>query len=180
MTSCHRPAWIGAMVVAASVAVAAQPPADFSGRWTAVTAPVPTGAAAQAATLRGDAGSGWGTVVVITQEAARLVVEPVVFSAYDLQPQPRFVYALDGAANRHTLMLGRGLQEQTSRAAWDGATLRITTAHQAVDPSSGRPFSIEVTQRLTLESATSLVVEATRSAAPGGAPTASRTIYAKQ
>ena len=96
----------------------------------------------------------------------------MVFSAYDLQPQPRFVYALDGAETRHTLMLGRGLQEQTSRAAWDGGTLR----HHDRAPRRGSGVghvrsAIEVTQRLTLESPTSLVVEATRSGRLGGAPT---------
>ena len=103
-----------------------------------------------------------------------------MFTAYDLQPQPRLVYALDGAETRRTLMLGRGLQSQESRAAWDGGTLRLTTTHHAVDPATGRPFAIEVTQRLTLESPMSLVIETTHGAPPGGVPTTTRTVYVKQ
>ena len=141
---------------------------------------MPTGAAAGAATLRGDLGGGWGTTFTITQDAALLSVETVTFSAYDLQPQSRFVYALDGAETRRTLVLGRGPQAQESRAAWDGSALRLTTTHHAVDPATGQPFAIEVTQRLTLESPTSLVIETARGAAPGGVPTTTRTTYVKQ
>jgi hypothetical protein len=169
-----------ALAVAGHPAAGAQVSTDFSGRWAAVASPVPTGAAASAATLRGDPGAGWGQTFVITQDAARLTVESVVFSAYDLQPQPRFDYALDGSETRRTLMLGRGPQAQESRASWEGATLRLVTTHHAVDPASGRPFAVEVTQRLTLDSPTALVVETTRSAAPGGVPTTSRTTYARQ
>ena len=172
--------WLVAIAIVAGLpgAALAQPPADFAGRWSLVVEPVPTGAAAQAATLRGDLGSGWGPTLVITQDAAQLVVESVVFSAYDLQPQPRFVYALDGSETRHTLMLGRGIQRQESRAAWDGNRLRLTTTYHAVDPSAGRTFVTEVTQRLSLESPTTLVIETTRGAPSTGATT--RTVYAKQ
>ncbi|MGE0362510.1 MAG: hypothetical protein AB7H93_06235 [Vicinamibacterales bacterium] len=169
-----------AVLTRGAAAPRAQTPVDFSGRWVAVATPVPTGAAAQAATLRGDLGSGWGTTFVVTQDAAQVVVESVVYSAYDLQPQPRFVYALDGRETRRTLMLGRGPQVQESRAAWDGVTLRLATAHHAVDPASGRTFAIEVVQRLTLESPATLVVETTRGAPPGGVATTTRTTYAKQ
>ena len=77
-------------------------------------------------------------------------------------------------------MLGRGPQAQESRAAWEGATLRLTTTHHAADPASGRAFAVEVIQRLSLESPGTLVVETTRSAPPGGVATTSRTTYAKQ
>jgi hypothetical protein len=40
-------------------------------------------------------------------------------------------------------------------------------------------FTTEVTQRLTLESPTTLVIEATRGAALGGQPTKTRTVYRK-
>jgi hypothetical protein len=168
------------LLAALPVAADAQAPPNFAGRWSLAAAPVPTGAAAGAATLRGDLGGGWGTTFTITQEAGSLTVETVMFTAYDLQPQPRFVYALDGAETRRTLMLGRGPQGQESRAAWDGGSLRLTTTHHAVDPATGRPFAMEVTQRLTLESPTALVIETMRGAAPGGVPTTSKTTYTKQ
>ena len=66
-----------------------------------------------------------------------------------------------------------------SRAAWDGQTLRITTRYPGVDPDSGKPFTTEVTHRLSLESPTTLVVEVTRGAALGGQPTTTRTVYKK-
>src|SRR5262245_60802564 len=154
-----------------------QAPADFSGRWTMATEPVPTGPAA--ASARGDLGSGWGPTVVITQDARQLVVETVRYSTYDMQPQPKFVYALNGAQSFNAAMMGRGMQEQSSRAAWQGAALVITTTHRVADPSSGTPAQFTVTQKLSLESPTSLVVEATRSGAFGGRGSTTRAVYTK-
>jgi hypothetical protein len=158
---------IAALLSLIALLIAAQAPADFSGQWKAETAST------------GDMGSGWGPTIAIAQDAKQLVVESIVYSRYDLQPQPRFVYALDGSESRNTVMLGRGLQTQTSRAGWDGHSLRITTVHTFADPASGKPLTIEVTQKLTLESSTRLVVEASRSAALGGPPSATRTVYTK-
>lgn len=158
---------------------ASQGPADFSGRWTVEPpAAAPEATPAAAALMRGDPGSGWGSTIVITQDARRLVVETPIYSRYDLQPQPRFVYALDGTETRNTLMMGRGLQVQSSRASWKGQTLTITTVHTYTDPASGKPLTIDVTQQLSLESPTRLVVEATR-AAPPGATSTTRTLYAR-
>ena len=115
----------------------AQPPADFSGRWTleapaiASTAPVP-GSPAVAASA-GDMGSGWGPTLTITQDAARLRVEYAIFSRYDLQPPLTFTYALEGSESRNTVMMGRGEQTESSQARWSGETLVITTTSQVVD-----------------------------------------------
>ena len=152
-----------------------QAPADFSGRWTMTPAPAATGPAA--ASARGDMGSGWGATIVITQDARQLVVETIQYSTYDMQQQPRFVYALDGAQSRNAVMMGRGMQEQSSRAVWDGATLAITTAHRLTDPASGAPLDLTVTQKLSLESRTTLIVEVTRSGVLGGRPSTTRTVY---
>ena len=49
------------------------------------------------ATPRGDMGSGWGSTFAITQDARAARRRAAVCSRrYDLQPQSRFVYALDG------------------------------------------------------------------------------------
>jgi hypothetical protein len=159
------------LVVAALLAsrAAAQAPADFSGQW--IVQPVPPS---------GDMGSGWGPTITITQSATELVVEPDVYSRYDLQPQPRFAYALDGSQTRQTLMLGRGVQTPSSRAAWQGTSLRLTTVHAYADPASGKPLTIDVTQTLTLASPTTLVVEATRGGALGGRPSTTKTVYTKR
>jgi hypothetical protein len=180
-----------AVVIAAvggwiSIGAAFQAP-DFSGQWTIEAAPPvpPPGAAAPAArpdqgTLaRGDMGSGWGSPLTITQDAKQLVVDQTLFSRYDAAQQPRFVYALDGSESRNAAMIGHATQVRVSRASWEGQALRITTRYPGVDPSSGKPFTTEVTHRLSLESPTRLIVEVMRGAALGGKATATRTVYRK-
>ena len=98
--------------------------------------------------------------MTIAQDATQLVVEQALFSRYDLQPPLRFVYALDGSETRNAVMTGHTTQERVSRAAWDGPTLRITTMYPSVDPVSGGAFTTEVIHRLSLDSPTTLVVEA--------------------
>lgn len=124
-------------------------------------------------------GSGWGTTFTITQSASQLAVEPQVFTRYDLQPQPRFLYSLDGSETRNMVMMGRGFQPQASHARWEGQSLTITTVHSFADPVSGQARTVDVTQKLTLESPSTLVVEATRSAALGGRSSTTRTVYNK-
>ena len=122
-------------------------------------------------------GSGWGSPIVITQDDRQLRVEQTLFSRYDASPQPRFVYALDGSETRNAVMIGHATQVRVSRAAWDGQTLRITTQYPGVDPGTGKPFTTEVTHRLTLESQSTLIVEATRAAVLGGRESTTRTVY---
>jgi hypothetical protein len=175
-----------ASIALASLALgaASQSRPDFSGRWVAdpeVTAPAAPGTAGAqpAAPARGTMGSGWGSSITITQSPQQLIVEQPVFSRYDLQPPLRYVYALDGSTTRYPIMMSHATQLRTSRAAWKGDALEITTTYPATDPASGKPVSVDVTQRLFLESPTTLVVETTRSGAFGGAVTTSRTVYQK-
>jgi hypothetical protein len=91
----------------------------------------------------------------------------------------KFVYALDGSESKNTVMMGRGAEMRSSRATWHGAALNITTIYTLPDPTTGKPFTTEVKQRLTLASPTSLVVEVTRSGALGGAPTTAKAVYRK-
>ena len=171
-----RTNWLIAIAVSGWLAVGleSQTPTDFSGRWTLEPAP-----AAGSSVASGDMGSGWGPTITITQDAKQLVVEPLVFTRYDLQPQPRFVYALDGSESRNTVMMGRGFQPQTSRARWEGQSLTIATVHSFADPMSGRPLTVDMTQKLSLESPNVLVVAATRSGALGGRSSTTRTVYTK-
>lgn len=170
-----------AVLAWATVSVASQAQPDFSGRWTVDPDPQapPPVAGSPPAALRGDMGSGWGPAITITQDTRQLVVEYVFFRPYDLQPPLRFVYALDGSETRNSLMVGHTSQLQRSRASWDGQALGITTLFTSTDPASGKPYSTEVKHRLTLESATSLVVEVTRGAAFGGRPSTTRKVYRK-
>ena len=178
-----RPTLVALWLTAALPAsVAAQPPADFSGRWTldapaiASTPAVPGTPAAAAAP--GDMGSGWGPAIVIAQDANRLSVEYPVFSRYDLQPPLRFTYLLDGTEGRNTVMMGRGEQVEASRAEWNGPTLIIVTTFH-IDRGAGQPFTAELTRKLWLESPATLVVEVTRAGVLDGPASTTRSIYRK-
>ncbi|MGH9940305.1 MAG: hypothetical protein ACREAM_29030 [Blastocatellia bacterium] len=172
-----------------AVSVAAQTRPDFSGRWTSEPEPAAAapGGGGQAGAARsgggrsasGDMGSGWGANITITQVASRLTVEYAFFARGDMQPPLKFVYALDGAETKNSVMMGRGIQAQTSKTAWEGDKLVITTAHSFENPANGRPLMSEVKQTLSLVSPTSLIVETARSGVLGGAPSTTRTVYRK-
>jgi len=163
--------------------LSAQPPADFSGRWTldapaiASTPAVPGTPAAAAAP--GDMGSGWGSTITIAQDTKRLSVEYAIFSRYDLQPPLTFTYPLDGSVGRNTVMMGRGEQTEASRARWEGQTLIIVTTFHIADRGAGKPFTAELTRRLWLESPSALVVEVTRAGVLGGPASTTRSVYRK-
>ena len=124
-------------------------------------------------------GSGWGSNITITQDAGRLTVEYLFFARGDMQPPLKFAYALDGSETKNSVMMGRGIQTQTSKTAWDGDKLVITTAHTFTHPETGQQMTSEVKQKLSLESPNSLIVETTRSGVLGGPPSTTRTVYRK-
>jgi hypothetical protein len=157
-----------AMWLAAS---ASQAPADFSGQWVADP---------PAEKAPGDMGSGWGATVTIAQDARQLVVEQPLFSRYDLQPPVKTIYALDGSESRNTVMTGHAAQLRISKARWDGSVLHVVTLYPGVDPATGKSFTTEVTQRLSIESPGVLVIASTRAGALGGSATTARTIYRKK
>ena len=182
------------LVFALAVSASAQTRPDFSGRWTTDPDPaaVPAGGGSAAAPgaagqrgagggrgRSGDMGSGWGSPITVTQDAARLTVEYVFFARGDMQPPLRFAYALDGSETKNSVMMGRGIQAQVSKTAWDGTRLVITTIHTFASPDTGKPLSSEVKQVLSLESPTALVVETTRAGVLGGPPSTVRTVYRK-
>jgi hypothetical protein len=124
-------------------------------------------------------GSGWGSNITITQDARRLTVEYMFFSRGDMQPPLKFVYALDGSETKNSVMMGRGIQAQTSKGVWDGDKLVITTTHTFTHPETGQAMTSEVKQTLSLESPTSLIVETSRSGVLGGPASTTRTVYRK-
>ena len=168
-----------AALVLGTVGHAQAPPPDFSGQWTAesAAAPAPPTPGKPGPPPRGDMGGGWGSPLTITQEQSRLIVEQRLFSNYDLQPPLRFVYMLDGSESRNTTMAGHASQTRVSRASWDGQVLRVVTQYPGIDPSTGKPFTTEVTTRVSLRSPTELLVESTRAGVLGGQPTSGRTVY---
>ena len=171
------------LTAALSGAHTAQPPVDFSGKWTleapatASTPAVPGTPAA--ATAPGDMGSGWGAAITIAQDTRNLTVEYPVFSRYDLQPPLKFTFPLDGSEGRNTVMMGRGEQVELSRARWDGETLIIVTTFPVTDRAAGQPFTASLTRKLSLESPATLIVEVTRAGALGGPPSTTRSVYRK-
>jgi hypothetical protein len=124
-------------------------------------------------------GSGWGPTITVAQQASRLTVQYLFFARGDMQPPMKFVYALDGSESKNSVMMGRGIQVQTSKTAWDGDKLIITTVHTFENPADGQPMKIEVKQKLALESPTALIVETTRDGVFGGPPSTTRTAYRK-
>jgi hypothetical protein len=160
-----------ALVISWCAASPAAP--DFSGRWTIQAAP------AEGAGGRGNMGSGWAATITVTQDATRLTVEYAFFGRGDMQPPLKFVYALDGSETRNSVMMGRGIQGESSKAAWDAEKLVITTVHGFADPTSGKPMTQTVKRTLWLEAPGTLVVEAARSGVLGGPPSTTRTVYTK-
>ncbi len=196
-----RMAWLltVAAIVWLAATVVAQTRPDFSGRWTSDPEPSATsppggrqvgtarGAAGQRAggtggargARSGDMGSGWGSNITITQDAVRLTVEYAFFARGDMQPPLKFIYALDGSETKNSVMMGRGLQVQSSKAEWAGDTLIITTRHTFAHPETGETITSEVRQKLSLESPELLIVEAERSSVLGGPASTVRTVYRK-
>jgi hypothetical protein len=168
-----------ALVALLTVSATAQSKPDFSGRWTSEPSPAGEGQRGGSRERIGDMGSGWGSSITIAQTADRLLVEYAFFARGDMQPPLRFVFALDGSETKNSVMMGRGIQTQTSKTAWEGDRLIITTTHSFENPADGQPLKIEVKQILSLESPTSLIIETTRSGALDGPSSTTRTVYRK-
>jgi hypothetical protein len=117
--------------------------------------------------------------MTIAQDAKQLSVEYMPFSRYDMQAPVTLLYMLDGSESRNRVMLSHSARAQTSRAAWDGPALVITTQHTFTHPATAKPLPVEVKQRLVLESPTTLVIEVTRAGVLGGQATTTRTTYRK-
>ena len=126
------------MRTAAAVLVgpaAAQTP-SFAGRW--VLAPEPPSRTQSGGRLTPSApGTLWGSDVTLAQDATTLTVEYARFARSDMQPPTKLVYRLDGSESRNTVNIGRGPQEQVSRAKWDGDRLIITTLHRFTTSAAG-------------------------------------------
>jgi hypothetical protein len=168
-----------ALVALLAIGAASQTRPDFSGRWTSEPSPAGDGQRNASGERIGDMGSGWGSNITITQTAERMTVEYMFFARGDMQPPLRFVFALDGSETKNSVMMGRGIQAQTSKTAWEGDKLVITTTHSFGAPETGQPLTSEVKQTLALESPTALIIETTRSGVSGGPSSTTRTVYRK-
>ena len=180
-----------ALVLSLVLSPQAQARPDFTGQWTTTPeAAAPGGAGPGRAAGggagggapgrgRGEMGSGWGPTIRITQSGQQLTVEYAFYTRGDMQPPMKFVYALDGSETKNVVMAGHGMQEQRSKATWNGDSLVITTTHMFTDPATRKDVPTTITQTLSLSSPTSLVVTATRAGVLGGAETTTTTTYRK-
>jgi hypothetical protein len=172
------------LLAASGVATLTQSPVDFSGTWivepTTRGAGVERGAAPPALSAQGDMGSGWGSEMTITQDDSSLTVVYTYFHPRDMHPPFTFTYPLNGVTARHTVNMGRGPQEQLSKALWRGATILIATTHRFVNPADGQTLTSDMSQVLSLESPETMVIETTRFGVAGGAPSTTRTVYRKK
>lgn len=169
-----------ALSLTVSMTAVAQQRPNFSGEWKRVDqADRPSVAAVgDAAFQSGSMGSGWGSPITIHQDSGRIIIEYPFFSAYDLQPPVRFVYALDGSQSQNSVMIGHATSLQRSRAVWRDSMLVITTTYPtpALGPGS---TTAEVRQTLTLESPSTLILETTRTGVPGAPASVIRTRFTK-
>lgn len=164
-----------ALSVLLAVSAHAQTRIDFSGKWQLTPDPnaVTTGRSTPAM------GTGWGSEISIAQDGMTLTIEYATYTRGDMQPPTRLVFKLDGSESKNTLNVGRGPQEQVSTAAWDGATLALTTVRSFTPARGEKPLSMRTTQTLSLESPATLIVETTHGEALGGKSSTSRSIYKK-
>ena len=150
-----------AIVVALVATAAAQAKPDFSGTWTfdeAKSDPAPA---------RGGGGGGGGgrgggrmggapaTAMTIKQTPAQLSMDRTT-----AQGSQTVVYKLDGSESTNTI----GMGPATSKAAWDGSRLVITTT-QTVQGRGGE-ITINSKEIYSVQGST-LTIETTRST-PGG------------
>jgi hypothetical protein len=162
-------ALIGAAAfVMMTVAVFAQAPPSFAGKWVR-EAPAGAAAAAPAGGGGGRAGGrggggGLGQEVTITQDASTLTMEYM-----QGQNPVKRVFKLDGSESMNAMTMGGNEVQQVSKAVWEANKLVITTA-------GGRGG--ETKQVLSREGA-DLVVEQTNPGRGGGDPTTMRIVYKK-
>lgn len=179
----HRGAPLLTIVLAAtlSAGTAAQQRPDFSGRWReAADTAEASGRTRRGPPSPGTMGSGWGSDLTITQDAATLTVEYMFFDRGDMQPPWRFAFALDGSETRDTIMMGRGMQERIATAGWRGDELELRIVETYPDAAPGEPTRSEVVRTLRLESPTTMMVETTRAGVLGGPSTTTRTRYIRR
>ena len=74
-------------------------------------------------------------------------------------------------------MMGRGMDEQLSRASWRGDTLVIVTTHVLPEAMPDGSRTTEVRRLLSLAPPDSLVVQTVRAGVAGGPENVARTVY---
>jgi hypothetical protein len=113
-------------LVVYAVGLSAQAKPNFAGKWTMQMDPNAAPPAGGGGGGGGRGGRGGGAVsgmeVTITQDANTLTIEKM-----QGQNPVKLTFKLDGSESKNTVQGRGGAVEQTSKAAWDGAKLTITT-----------------------------------------------------
>ena len=130
------------LVFAASVAQAQDKP-NFAGSWTQVVDPNAAGGGGGG----GRGGALLGQAATVTQDAKTLTITRTTQNG-----EVKLVFNLDGSESKNMVMGRGGQTEQTSKAAWDGAKLVITTNLMMGETAITR------TQTLALDASGQLVV----------------------
>jgi hypothetical protein len=106
----------------------------------------------------------------IMQDAAALTI-----TRMQGDTEVKTVYKLDGSESVNTATMGRGGQQvqQTSKAAWEGSKLVITTSY------SMNENPVQTTMALSLNAEGQLVVEYTGQGRGGAGPTTTTQRYTK-
>jgi hypothetical protein len=102
----------------------------------------------------------WSSPVRITQDATSIIV------TYTTRARShaaiRMTYGLDGTETKNIDGASVNPQERRSRSAWDGNRLVLVSMADWPDPASGGTVPYEYREVLTLESATTLRLETSR------------------
>jgi hypothetical protein len=152
--------------------LSAQDKPNFSGTWTVVADAGAAGGGGGGGGRGGRGGGrgGLGMAPTIMQDAAALTI-----TRMQGDTEVKTVYKLDGSESVNTATMGRGGQQvqQTSKAAWEGSKLVITTSY------SMNENPVQTTMALSLNAEGQLVVETTAPGRGGGDPTTTTQRYTK-
>ena len=105
--------------------LSAQAKPDFAGKWVLEPAAAAAPAAGGGGGRGGGRGGGLGQALAVTQDATTVTLD---YTAGGQNPTPvKLVYKLDGSPNSNSVPARGEMVVQTSKAAWEGSTLVVTT-----------------------------------------------------
>lgn len=149
--------------------------ADASAQRTSIVA-----AAGDGAFRVGDMGSGWGTTVVFSRRANRLILEYPYFGAYDLMAPLHYEFEPDGEEVINEVTLGPGVTRLRTRAQWRADSLVITTQQPVPVDVAGNNVVAEVRRVLTRAGTDTLHIITTRIGIAGAPNNTVRSVYVRK
>ena len=141
---------------------------NFSGAWELLADETSPVVRAEGVT----ANRRWETPLTITQDATTITI--TYTSRGRSHSRIRFIYNLDGTETQNIDGASVKPQERRSRAIWDAAKLTLLSVVDWPDPATGRTTPHEYREVITLESATTLRLETSRTVKANTATVVSR------